>query len=163
MMKFLNFIFHFLSFSISTYGAAWTDCSQEFSSAESLAIQTGLQNRKLSDILISDVVDAGAAQLAHTIGDAKHSGALNQVTHKAAHGALAVTSAKLTGRDPVGAAIGAVVREIAAETLHEDGKDPVKTANQARLVANTVAFLAGRDVASADSAGRTVVENNYRV
>jgi len=81
-------------------------------SAESLAIQTGLQNRKLGDILISDVVDAGAAQVAHGIGSAHATGTLGELSHKAAHGALAVAGAKLTGRDPVGAAVGAIVGEV---------------------------------------------------
>ena len=104
MQRILTVIGIWLGIS-NSYATVWTDCSREFGSAESLSIQTGLQNRKLGDILISDVVDAGSAQIAHKIGNAKHSGALNQVTHKAAHGALAVTSAKLTGRDPVGAAV----------------------------------------------------------
>ena len=43
-------------------------------------------------------------------------------------------------------------------TSHEERQ---KIAQKARLVGDTVAFLASRDVASADSAGRIAVENNF--
>ncbi len=125
------------------------------------AIYGGKVGKNLAQTMATAAVDAGSAQIAHKIGDAKTTGALNPITHKAAHGALAVAGAKLTGRDPVGAAIGAAVGEIAAETLHEEGKDPATTAAQARIIGDTVAFLAGRDVASADSAGSNAVENNW--
>ena len=128
------------------------------------AIYGGKVGKNLAQNMTCAVVDAGAAQVAHKIGDGKHSGALNQVTHKAAHGALAVAGAKLTGRDPVGAAIGAVVSETAAEAMdkpeatHEERQ---QISQKARLIGDTVAFLAGRDVASADSAGKTAVDNNF--
>ena len=132
--------------------------------AEKIAIQTTLEGKKVGDILVGNVVDAGSAQLAHTIGDAKAAGTLNQLTHKALHAGLGAASAAITGRDPVGAAIGAVVSETAAEAMDKPNASPEerqKIADKARLIGDTVAFLAGRDVASADSAGKTAVENNY--
>ena len=43
--------------------------------------------------------------------------------------------------------------ETAAEALHKDGKDPATTAKQARIIGDTVAFLAGRDVTFAGKTG----------
>lgn len=109
-------------------------------------------------------VDAGAAQVAYKIGDAKVDGKLNPVTHKAAHGALAVAGAKLTGHDPIGATIGAVASETIAEVMDKPGashEERQEIADKARLLGDTVAFVAGRDVASADKSGKTAVENNF--
>jgi hypothetical protein len=92
-------------------------------SAESLAIQTGLQNRKLGDILISDVVDAGAAQVAHTIGDAKAAG-LNKTVGQLAHAGAGALKEQLKGGDPLAGAIGAVVAETAAEAMDKPGATP---------------------------------------
>ena len=125
------------------------------------AISGGKVGKNLVQNMTTSAVGAGSAQIAHTIGDAKHSGALDQVTHKVAHAGLGAASSALTGGDAVAGAIGAVASETAAETLHKEGKDPAKTAAQARIIGDTVAFVAGRDVASADSAGRTAVENNF--
>ena len=132
-------------------------------SAESLAIQTGLQNRKLGDILISDVVDAGSAQLAHTIGDAKATG-LNKTIGQLAHAGAGALKEQLKGGDPLAGAIGAVVAETAAEIMDKPSATPADRqaiANKARIVGDTIAFLAGRNVASADSSGKTAVENNF--
>ncbi len=70
----------------------------------------------------------------------------------------------LTGGDPVAGAIGATVSEIAAESMDKPDathEERHKIAQKARIIGDTVTFLAGRDVASADSAGKTAVENNY--
>lgn len=128
------------------------------------AINGGNLGQNLAQNMTTSVVDATSAQVAHKIGNAKHSGQLNQVTHKVAHGALAVAGAILTGRAPVSAAIGATVSETATEAMDSPGTTPddrQKIAQKARLIGNTVVFIAGRDVASADSAGKTAVENNF--
>ena len=132
--------------------------------AEKIAIQTTLEGKKVGDILVGNIVDAGSAQLAHTIGDAKAGGTLNQVTHKALHAGAGAVSQALTGGDPVAGAIGAAASETAAEAMDKSDathEERQKIAQKARLIGDTVAFVAGRDVASADSAGRTAVENNY--
>jgi len=150
--------------------------------------------QNLAQTLTTSAVDAGSSQIAHGIGAAKHSGALNQVTHKAAHGALAVTSAKLTGRDPLAGAIGAVIAETAAESKAQSAGDRAleKTMQAAcsadhklskaefdallkenldtemhrcvltgQLAGASAAFLAGRDIASAQSAAQNATENNF--
>ena len=109
-------------------------------------------------------VDAGAAQVAHGIGDAKAAGKLNQVAHKAAHAGAGALKEQLKGGDPLAGAIGAVVAETAAEAMDKPGathEERQKIAQKARLVGDTVAFVAGRDVTSADSSGATAVENNF--
>ena len=61
--------------------------------------------------------------------------------------ALAVAGAKLTGRDAAAGAIGAVVSETAAEAMDKPGashEERQKIAQKARLVGDTVAFVAGR-------------------
>ena len=68
------------------------------------------------------------------------------------------------GGDPLAGAIGAVVAETAAEAMDKPGATPEerqKIAQKARLVGDAVAFVAGRDVTSADSSGATAVENNF--
>ena len=56
------------------------------------------------------------------------------------------------------------VSETAAEAMDSPGATPEerqKIAQKARLLGDTVAFLAGRDVASADKTGSNAVENNF--
>ena len=50
---------------------------------------------------------------------------------------------------------------MAAEVLDKPDKELGKTAQQARLVTATTAFLSGLDVSSADAAGTNAVENNF--
>ena len=194
MSCFKYIVFLFLAFLSSLYSEIWTDCSREFEPVESLAIQTTLQNRKLGDILISDVVDAGAAQVAHGIDDAKAAGKLNQVAHKAAHAGAGALKEQLKGGDPLAGAIGAVVAETVSESKALTAGDRAleKTMQAAcsadhklskaefdtllkenldtemhrcvltgQLAGVSVAFLAGQDVASAQSAAQNVTENNF--
>ena len=51
--------------------------------------------------------------------------------------------------------------ETAAEALHKDGKDPATTAKQARIIGDVAAFIASKDVTSADETGSNAVENNW--
>ena len=60
---------------------------------------------------------------------------------------LAVARAKLTGPHTVSAAIGAVVSETAAEAMDNPDASPEerqKIAQKARIIGDTVAFVAGR-------------------
>ena len=131
--------------------------------AEKIAIQTTLEGKNLGEILVGNIVNANAGKIAEKIGDAKAAGNLNPVAHKALHAGLGAASKALTGGDALAGAIGAAASETAAEAMDKPNathEERQQIAQKARIIGDTVAFLAGRDVASADSAGRTAVENN---
>lgn len=165
-MNYLKAVLLLLLLCFALKGETWTDCSCEFE----------------------------PHQVSNGIGSAHATGTLSELGHKTAHGALAVTSAKLTGRDPVGAAVGAVGGEIVAETKAQSaGDQALEKTMQAvcsadhklskaefdallkknldtemhrciltgQLAGASAAFLAGRDVASAQSAVQNATENNF--
>ena len=129
--------------------------------AEKTAIQSSIQGGSVGKNFLGNAVDVASAQVAHMIGSAHAEGKLNALSHKAAHATLGAASAKLTGGDPLSGAVGAVTAEVAAEVLDKPDKELGKTAQQARLVTATTAFLSGLDVSSADAAGTNAVENNF--
>ncbi len=131
------------------------------------AVDNLFQNQEIAFCSGSDMtcaaVDTCAAQIAHTIGDAKAAG-LNKTVGQLAHAGAGALKEQLKGGDPLAGAIGAVVAETTAEAMDKPGATPEerqKIAQKARIIGDTVAFVGGRDVASADSAGATAVENNF--
>ena len=136
--------------------------------ATSTAANGGKVARNALSAATGAMVDADAASVAQEIGRAYRNGSgdMSWLTHKICHFVLGGGSAALRGEDPLSGAIGATIGEVAAEAMDKPGASPEirqKIANKARFIGDTAAFLAGRDIASTDSAGRTAVENNYRV
>lgn len=113
-------------------------------------------------------VDAVASTLVEKIGDARHSGDLQTVPHKALHAGVAASAAKLTGEDSLSAAAGAVIGEITAETMIDmmgdtkpiTPKQKERIKGTSKVIAGVSTGLLGGEVNTAANASEKAVENN---
>ncbi len=85
----------------------------------STAISGGKVGRDLASRMAGAVIETGAVQIAHEVGEANANGRLGEVTHKVVHGATQALAVGLQGGDPLSGAIGAIIGETVGEIFLE--------------------------------------------
>lgn len=128
----------------------------------------------LSSGVRSGVATTVGGYLASKVGIAHKTGALDEVSHKLAHGVIGAGMAKITGGEAVAGALGAIVGEIIGQEYraYQEAHNKFNPASPdfnkvvergvalSRLSAAFVALLAGQDPTSAAETAGNAVRNN---